>query len=509
MNVLLVSSPRYYWPYMNEDDNFLLPQSLVCLAAVLRQAGIRVRVVDCMASKIGWKSLERLIREENPDLIGVGENHALYIQETVRVLELARAINPRIVRVGGGAHFTNLLEESLRSYPLDYVVKGEGEMSFLHLVQELARRNPRVEKVPGIAFLRDGRVVETGPRPLIPDLDDLPMPAYDLVPMENYGRAKYIFSPGGTTIHHSRGCTGGCTFCAWWVQMADVKQVDGKIKYIPRWRTKSVERVMEEIDLLYHKYGKRCLVFVDESWNLNQRWNNDFAEAMIRRPDIRLNWFAFMRLDAILRDERAGVFEKLVRSGLSHICVGVERVHNDQLQGFGKGFYSEADTREVFAILNRKYPSVFRQATFIVGVRDETPGSLDEMVNFAMELNADYPGFHPITPVPGTAFWDTAHQEGWLEVKEFAKFDWMTPVMGSRTMTRQEIEDAIVRMQKKFLRVPWLLKGLFTRHAYRRNMYVWWITVTLHVWWAVLKRRMNPFDPGHYTNLVKPPWYDD
>lgn len=508
MNVLLVSSPRYYWPYMNEDDNFLLPQSLVCLASVLRDAGIPVRVVDCMASKIGWKSLERLVREEKPDLIGVGENHALYIRETVRVLELAREINPRIIRVGGGAHFTNLLEESLRGYPLDYVVKGEGEMTFLQLVQELARKTPRLDRVPGIAFLRDGKVVETPPRPLVRNLDDLPLPAYDLVPMENYGKARYIFSPGGTTIHHSRGCTGGCTFCAWWLQMADVKQVNGKTRYIPRWRTKSVGRVMEEIDLLYHRYDKRCLVFVDESWNLNQKWNNEFAEAMIRREDIKLNWFAFMRLDAILRDERAGVFEKLVRSGLSHICVGVERMHNDQLEGFGKGFYSEADTREVFRILNRKYPSVFRQATFIVGVRDETPQSLDEMVNFAMELNADYPGFHPITPVPGTAFWDTAQKEDWLEVKEFGKFDWMTPVMGSRHMTRQEIEDAIVRMQKKFLRVPWLLRGLVTRHAYRRNMYVWWITVTLHVWWAVLKRRMNPFNPGHYTNLQKPPWYD-
>ena len=59
MKVLLVSSPRYYWPYMNEDDNFLLPQSLVCLAAVLREAGIQVKILDCMASKIGWKSRGR------------------------------------------------------------------------------------------------------------------------------------------------------------------------------------------------------------------------------------------------------------------------------------------------------------------------------------------------------------------------------------------------------------------------------------------------------------------
>ena len=508
MKVLLISSPRYYWPYMNEDDNFLLPQSLVCLASVLRREGVDVKIKDCMASKVGWRSLNRWIREERPDVIGVGENHALYIQETVKVLQLAQEIDPGIIRVGGGSHFSNLLEESLNNYPLDYVVRGEGEYTFLELLQEVAKSNSQLESVRGIAFKRDGQIVQTPPRPLIPDLDDLPLPTYDLVPMENYGKAKYIFSPGGTTIHHSRGCTGGCKFCAWWIQMADVKEQNGNVRYVPRWRTKSVEKILEEIEILYHKYAKRCLVFVDESWNISQKWGDAFAEALIQRTDIKLNWFSFMRLDGILRDEKAGVFEKLVRSGLSHICVGVERIHDSQLEGFGKGFYSEKDTRECFRILNKKYPSVFRQATFIVGIRDETEKTLEEMTKFAIELNADYPGFHPITPVPGTPLWEEALKNDWLEVKDFSQFDWMTPVMGSKSMKREEIEAAVVKMQKKFLRVNWLLRGLLTRHAYRREMYIWWIVVTARVWWASLKKRMNPFNPSCYTDLQKPDWYD-
>jgi len=509
MKVLLISSPRYYWPYMNEDDNFLLPQSLVCLASVLRGEGVDVKIMDCMAEKVGWHSLANWIREERPDVIGVGENHALYIQETVKVLELAKEIDPEIIRIGGGSHFTNLLEDSLNCFPLDYVVKGEGEVTFLDLLRELAKDNPKPEDVKGIAFKRNGQIVQTPPRPLIEDLDDLPLPAYDLVHMENYGKARYIFSPGGTTIHHSRGCTGGCKFCAWWIQMADVeKREDGNVRYRPRWRTKSVEKVMEEIEILYHKYGKRCLVFVDESWNISKKWNEAFAEALIQRSDINLNWFSFMRLDGILRDEKAGVFEKLVRSGLSHICVGVERRYDSQLEGFGKGFYSEEDTRKCFRILNEKYPSVFRQATFIVGIRDETEESLEEMAQFAIELNADYPGFHPITPVPGTPLWEEAQKNGWLEIEDFSKFDWMTPVMGSQSMSREEIEAAVVRMQKKFLRVSWLIRGLLTRHMYRREMYIWWISVTARVWWAALKKRINPFKPSTYTDLQKPFWYD-
>ena len=69
MKVLLIRSPRYYWPFINEYDNFILPQSLPCLAAALRANGISVKIIDCMPIKMGWKSLENHIKVENPDVI--------------------------------------------------------------------------------------------------------------------------------------------------------------------------------------------------------------------------------------------------------------------------------------------------------------------------------------------------------------------------------------------------------------------------------------------------------
>ncbi len=509
MKVLLVSPPRLLWPYMNEEDNYLLPQSLPSLAAVLREDGIEVQVLDCMPEKVGWRSLEARIRAFRPDVVGAGENHALYAGEVLKLVELVKRIDPDIVTVLGGAHFTNLGELYLPRHPIDFIVRGEGEITLLELVRTLRDGDPAAARqVDGVSFLRDGKVETTKPRALIADLDSLPMPAYDLMPMSKYGQAKLLFSPGGATIHHSRGCAAQCSFCVWWTQMADRKQgPDGCETLSARWRTKSVERTVAEIEVLYKKHGQRCLVFVDPAFNINSKWNDEFATALLRKG-WPLNWFAFMRADLVLRDEKNGVFEKLVRSGLRHVCIGVERAEDDDLEGWGKPFYSNSRSVQTFDLLKRKYPEVFRQATFIVGVRHETPATLRRQLEFARRIDADYPAFHPATPFPGTALWNEAKAKGWLEIEDFDYFDLSTPVMASEHMSRDEIDLAMIEMAREFVRPAWLVKGLLSRTAYRRNMYSWFTLVSARVFIDSLRQRLNPFRHDNYTRLVRPAWYD-
>lgn len=507
MKVLLIRGPRYYWPFINEYDNFLLPQALPCLAAVLRENDIDVKPIDCAPLKMGWKSLSRLLEEEKPDVVGIGDSESLYSGEAIAVLKMAKEVDPKVVTIAGGAHFSHLIDDSLNNYPIDFIVKGEGEYALLELVKEIEKPNPDFRKVKGIAFKEDDRIIETLPRCLIENLDELPLPAYDLMPMEEYGKARFIFSPGGVTIHHSRGCIDKCKFCVWWVQMAQEEIKDGKMFLRPRWRTKSVARIIEEIELLYHKYKKRCLVFVDDSWNIDQRWNEEFAESLLEK-NLDLHWFAFMRADLIVRDEKANVFKKLVDSGLSHISIGVERATDSSLNSIGKSCYSEEMTKKCFQILREKYPQVFRQATFVVGIREETRESMLEQVGYAREIAADYPGFHPITPVPGTELWKEAKEKGWIEIEDFSQYDWLTPVMSSGYLSREEIQDLIYLINRKFTSLSWLIKGLFSPYRYKRNMYIWWLLVILRIFWDSVKRFINPFKVKEYTGLVKPDWYD-
>jgi anaerobic magnesium-protoporphyrin IX monomethyl ester cyclase len=507
MKVFLIRSPRYYWPFINEYDNFLLPQSLPCLATVLKKEGIDIRVFDCSPLKMGWQGLRNLLKEQRPDVVGVGDSESLYAHEAVRVLRIAKEANPETVTVAGGAHFSNLVEDNLLNYPIDFIVKGEGEYTFLELIRELREVKSDFETVKGIAFKEDGKIIETSPRPLIENLDELPLPAYELMPIQEYGKARFLFSPGGITIHHSRGCIDKCKFCVWWVQMAERKLENDKINLYPRWRTKSVQRTIEEIKLLYYKYKKRFLIFVDDSWNINQAWNAEFAELLLKE-EIRLGWFAFMRADCLLRDEKAGVLKRLVKSGLSHISIGVERAESNELKAIGKNCYSRDMIEECMHILKNKYPQVFRQVTFIVGVRSETKESLLQQCDYAKAIAADYPAFHPLTPVPGTESWREAKQKGWLEIEDFRYYDWATPVMSSKYLTREEIEYFIYLANKKFISPLWFIKGLLSPFKFKRNMYIWWLMVILRIFTDSIKKVINPFKIKEYTKLVKPRWYD-
>jgi len=511
MRVMFVFSPRYYWPFVSEGDNYLVPQSLVYLAATMRAAGHDVSVYDCMPLKMGWRSLENAMKERDPDVLCVGENHALYAHEAMRVVNMAADVIPRAKRVVGGAHFTNLYTKYMTENPIDFCVCAEGEYTLRGLVEEIGQVNPDYSTVPGIVYAEgegeDLQLIKTRARHLIEDLDELPMPAYDLVPMDLYGTSPLSFSPGGATIHHSRGCTASCSFCVWWTQMAHRDESeDGHISLRPRWRTKSVDKTIAEIEELYYKHNKRSYVWVDESWNIDARWNDQFAEEIIR-SGMDINWFAFMRSDCIIRDEKRGIQEKLVAAGLRHLCIGVERAEDERLKDFNKGFYNNDQLRETFRILD-KYPQIFKQATFIVGTKYETRESMFRQAELAKELNVDYPAFHPITPVPGTPLFDEAMEQGWITMEDFTEFDWMTPMMDSDYMTRDEISRALYDINRKFVNPKWLMKGLTSSQRYKRDMYRWWLKVAVGVSFDAFKKRINPIKEQTFTNLVKPDWYD-
>ncbi len=516
MRVLLVSPPRRIWPYIDYQDNFLLPQWMVCLAAVLRHAGVEVHAVDCMAQKTGWRSLEQLLRRLRPDVVATGENHALFAGEVIRLITLAKAVDPEVVTVAGGSHFTTTDELYLPHHPLDLVIRGEGEITLREVARALDTGGlDAARQVHGVAYWDGQRVCRTPPRELVADLDSLPMPAYDLLPLHRYGQGRYIFSPGGTTIHHSRGCTGACTFCAWWRQMADRKPCADvgdhggeKERLVPRWRTKSVERTLAEMELLYKVHGKRCLVFVDPSFNIDPEWNDAFATALLAK-NWGLSWFAFMRADLILRDERLGIFDKLVRSGLTHLCVGVERQDDEQLRAWKKPPARSDQYLETFALLRRRYPQVFRQATFIVGTRGESQASLRRQLRYARRIQADYPAFHPLTPFPGTELYADAVARGQLSLpRDFDDFDMMTVILDTDHLSRHEVEQALVELNKACVGPRWLLRGLLSRSRYRRHMYMWWLLVTGRIFLDSVRQRLNPLSPERYTSTITPRWYE-
>jgi len=214
-----------------------------------------------------------------------------------------------------------------------------------------------------------------------------------------------------------------------------------------------------------------------------------------------------MRADYLVRDHETGILQELVDGGLAHVSIGAERAEDEALGAFGKRHYSAATTIRAFDILRRFYPSVFRQATFIVGVPDETRESMLRQLEFARQLDLDYPGFHPLTPVPGTPLWEEAVGKGWLEADSFDQFDWSTPVIPSRSMSRRQIEETLIEIEKACVTIPWLLRGLTSPYGYKRALYQWFFKVSVRMA-SDLVRRSLPGVEGPLMPLLEPSWYD-
>ena len=508
MKIGFIRPPHLLWqPIATEGDNFLMPLNFLTLAAFLRERGIRdIKIIECPPLRMGWRSLRRKLEEERFDIVGVNAI-TVFVNEEARLLQMAKEINPRTITIGGGIHFTAVIEESLENYPfLDFIVRGEGEETLYELIQELLKSNPDFSSIKGIAFRDNGKIITTEPRPLIENLDSLPFPAYDLVPARRYAKGSAYF--GGATIEHSRGCAYDCSFCSCWSQMGERKLVNGEEQVYPRWRTKSPQRTLEEIKRLYYGYGLKHYIWVDDCWNFDPHWTEEFCDLIIKEK-LKIGWWAFLRADLLLRDEKLGILEKIVKAGLSHALIGVERPDAGELAGLGKAQNPDA-VRELYAILKRKYPRVFRMGTFITGIRSESKESFEKLKRYLLTLDVDYPSCHPLTPHPGTPVWKEAKEKGWIEVNDYSQYDWYHPIMPSEHLSREEIFQLNLDLMKQRIAQPlWALRGLFSRNPYKRRM-LWNILFTaFQIHFETLQKGGNPFKiTQDKFQMRKPKWYD-
>ncbi len=515
--IILVRPPRYLWPFINESDNFLLPLGLPCLAAAIRSKIPRaeIKIIDCPPLKIGWASLSRILREENPDIIGAGEE-ALYHHEAVRLFELAKSINPKIVTVAGGHFFSWMIEHSLAKFPIDIIVRFEGEETIVELIETLAAGRS-LSKVKGIAYREYNNIIKTPPRPLIEDLDTLPLPAFDLMPMGKYSPFGYLW-PQSVTLEHSRGCIDRCNFCSLWTFWGRQTKADienNELEITPRYRTKSVQRMLEEVDIAYQKYDRRYIIWADPTFNVDPKWTNEFCDGLLSRNYKDLHWWAFLRADFLLRDERLGVLEKMVKAGLVHPLIGIERGCTEDLRKLKKSTYTRDLVKEVFLIFKKKYPQIFRQGTFVTCFSFDTRESMLNLVKYAVEIDIDYPAFHPVAPVPGTYLYQEAKEKDILEEKNFKRYDWSTPVMRSSSgLSQGDLAKLNMELNKRYVlcRPHWLIRGLFSPYKHKRGLYWWFFINTLRMMFldirdSILRRKRFEGITG-FMQLRKPKWYD-
>jgi len=448
MRVLLVDPPKPRWWLL--ADTVMPPIGLAYIAGYLRAMGLWVRVVDCTALRWDWERLREAISRLEPDVVGVG-GPTCYAKRALEVLRIAKEeLGPDVLTVAGGPHFTFTAEESLLENPfLDVVVLGEGELTMYELVRAFGR-GEALGSVKGIAFRDElGRVVRTGERQLIEDLDALPFPAWDLLPMERYRLVAW--GKRATMLVSSRGCPFKCSFCSERIFWRNV------------WRPHGPKRVVDEMELVVKRYGKDLIWFGDDTFNLSRTRNVAICKEIIERG-LKVAWGIEARADLIARDK--DIIGLMKDAGLFWVLIGVEAASDAELRRLGKGS-TLSQVREAFKVL--KDHDIITQAMFIIGERYDTRETILAKERLAEELDADFAIFTPLTPLPGTPLYELAEREGWIEVRDWSKYDLAHAIMPTETLSRREVEALMVLCYKRFfLRPLKLLRGLTSRNPYRR-----------------------------------------
>ena len=421
MNILLVNPPvgfSYYSIGLQRP-----PLSLAYLASSLG-TGHRVKIVDFNVRGENWKKYPY----GEFDLVGLSVDTARY-PAALRIARLARERGARVV--AGGPHVSFLDEEALASGQIDFVVRNEGERSFRLLVDHLCGEIP-FDAVRGVSRLAGDVVERTPDTPFITDLDALPMPARDLLHLERYrermnGRLM-------TTMITSRGCPFNCTFCA------------SSEFFGVKWRSRSVDSIMAELEVLYEKYGYRAVCFVDDNFTLDPQRAIEISERIIARK-WDLIWEAWSRVDSVVRHPE--MIRAMARSGFCWTFIGFESGSQQVLDGYGKKTVIE-DAHRAMRILRAN--KVQATGAFILGALNETPQTIDETIRFAKALNPRKAQFSILTPYPGTVLREQVR--GRLLGRNWSKYTALDPVVKLDHLTPGQLSRRLLKAYASFYLRP-------------------------------------------------------
>jgi anaerobic magnesium-protoporphyrin IX monomethyl ester cyclase len=455
--LLFVEPPRNYWFVMGE---YLPPPSvLLILAAYVERElpDLEIDILDCQAERMNWQGLEKYIESSKPSMV-LTSGFTCNAYSCARTCEIAKKIDDKIITVVGGIHFSFTPEESLMNFPeIDIIVRGEGELTIVDLIKTL-KKDEKLDKVKGISFRQKKTIMHTPSRPLIKNLDSLPYPAYHLV--EDYLKQYHFTMMAGRKTRYmiletARGCEYKCSFCTQWNHWQGA------------WRTKSIKRIVDEIEYLNETYGGVFLWFTDDHINLRLRGKQLYEELKHRRCKDDIMLFFQARTDDVVRNP--DLIEKLREVGVYWIMCGVETDSEERLKEYKKGT-KNSDAYTTMKILRKN--DIFSHAMFVIGARSDTQESIESLRNFSLDIAPDFAIYTALTPFPGTIYYETAKKNGWIEDSNYANYDMAHAIMPTETLNRKEVQEELWKCYRGFYgSYRKGIAGILSKNKFKRTLY--------------------------------------
>ncbi len=455
MKVLLVNPPSRK---LDQEDVVVPPLGLAYLASALERDGHSVKILDAFAQGWSWVDFAEGIKKERADLIGIG-GMTPTIDNTLRAVKICRP-HARYIVIGG-PHFSVHGQRFFKDCPaLDFGILGEGENRFLELVKRLEEGKDPWD-LPGLV----GPEKFNPPGNFIGDLDGLPFPARHLLPNSSY---RYALWPGErvTTMITSRGCPYRCIFCD--------KSIFGS-----RWRARSPQNVLEEMEQIVKELGIRSVIIYDDLFTLQKQRVIEICQGILERG-LRIEWKCEGRVDRV--DEE--MLAWLKKAGCSLIAYGVESGNQVGIDYLQKGI-TLSQIRRAFAL--SRQAGIRPMAYFILGIPVETYAQGLETIRFARELNPDYAQFSILSPFKGTKLYEEAKAKGWYQEVEannpFDK-DQKRPVLISEHWSEERLRKILRQAHRSFyFRPSYVLRKLRSIRGFKQMQSLWGIGCGLLRWY--------------------------
>lgn len=312
MKVQLYVPPGGYFAERWSRGTSMPPLGILSIAAVLEKEGIGVEIIPADILKLSWRDIDRKIRSDRPDIVGVTSTTENRFQ-SFKLVRIARQAHPPALVIMGGPHASMAAGDTLLHLPeLDVVVRGEGELTMVELCQSIKRQPDRsgLGHIAGISYRSGEEVHHNPPRPAIPDLDVLPFPAFHLVPFEKYNFRVNVPGHGllqAVNIMTSRGCPFNCNFCA------------TPINWGRSVRVRSPENVVAEIEFHMKERGARVIHFYDDTFNVSVKRVEDICRLLVDRK-LGVFWLCEIRIDLMTKP----LLARMKEAGLFYVSFGLE-----------------------------------------------------------------------------------------------------------------------------------------------------------------------------------------
>lgn len=415
-DVLLINPPMWSPEAQDGFSAICPPLGLGYLAAALAAEGIAVKILDLNFSTNLHQDLKEALSENSIRLVGItGLTQNMFL--ALKVARQVKKIKKDAVVAIGGPHVSYQWAETLEHPEIDIVVRFEGEAALVQLYKALHHRTPDLKAIDGIAFRQNGRCLSTEPGPKQEDLDLMPFPARHLLPMANYSR------PG--TVMTSRGCPIKCIFCI-------------SSKYEGRYRTRSPENVVAEIEMMHRSWGIRDYYFIDNVFTVDKDRVDGICERIIRKK-LDISFSCVSRADLVTRD----IVERLKAAGCIRIEIGVESGVQKNIDAFEKKITLEHVHQAAEIVVGAGLRPMF---TFQIGSPYDTPETIMETQNLAADLRAKggMTFFSIMTPYPGTILAEKAQKYGIdIQTRDWRQYRTSNPVFNTPYANRNDFRKAL------------------------------------------------------------------